>query len=424
MLDTLTRRTTRRVTARTAVLMWLAVAGPGLTVMLADTDAGSLITAAQSGATWGYSLLLVQIVLIPIVYVVQELTVRLGLVTGRGHGELIRERFGVGWAWLSVSTLVIACAGAIVTEMSGIAGVGLMWGVPKWVSTSAVVVFLVTMVSTGSYRRVERIAIGVGLFEAVFLVTMLLAGPDPNQVARGMVDMPLSNPNYMFLVAANIGAVVMPWMIFYHQSAVVDKGLTVKHLRIARWDTAIGAVVTQLVMVGMLVTVAATLWANSEGDASLDTVRDISSAITPHLGDLAGRVLFSLGMVGAALIAAIVASLTAAWGIGEVTGYKRSLEHSPREAPWFYMVFAVVIAVGAITVLSGVNLIQLNLYVQVMNALLLPTVLTFLYLLARRALPDRFRLAGTYRWVVLAIIAGTAGLGVYAAVIGIVGGGS
>ncbi|TQF69449.1 divalent metal cation transporter [Rhodococcus spelaei] len=392
--------------------------------MLADTDAGSLITAAQSGATWGYSLLLVQIVLIPIVYVVQELTVRLGLVTGRGHGELIRERFGVGWAWLSVSTLVIACAGAIVTEMSGIAGVGLMWGVPKWVSTSAVVVFLVTMVSTGSYRRVERIAIGVGLFEAVFLVTMLLAGPDPNQVARGMVDMPLSNPNYMFLVAANIGAVVMPWMIFYHQSAVVDKGLTVKHLRIARWDTAIGAVVTQLVMVGMLVTVAATLWANSEGDASLDTVRDISSAITPHLGDLAGRVLFSLGMVGAALIAAIVASLTAAWGIGEVTGYKRSLEHSPREAPWFYMVFAVVIAVGAITVLSGVNLIQLNLYVQVMNALLLPTVLTFLYLLARRALPDRFRLAGTYRWVVLAIIAGTAGLGVYAAVIGIVGGGS
>ncbi|MDG3014161.1 divalent metal cation transporter [Corynebacteriales bacterium D3-21] len=421
MLDTAPRRTPRRVTPKTALLMWLATAGPGLAVMLADTDAGSLITAAQSGATWGYSLLLAQLVLIPIVFVVQELTVRLGLVTGKGHGELIRERFGTGWAWLSVSTLVLACAGAIVTEMSGIAGVGMMWGLPKWVGTLAVVAFLAIMVVTGSYRRVERVAIAVGLFELVFLVTMFLAGPDPHQIVRGLATFPIGNSDYMFLIAANIGAVVMPWMIFYQQSAVVDKGLTVKHLRIARWDTAVGSVITQLVMVGMLVTVAATLWAHGQQNASLNTVQDISDAITPHLGDFAGRVLFSLGMVGASLIAAIVASLTAAWGLGEVTGYKRSLEHSPREAPWFYAVFFVVILAGAMIVLSGVNLIQLNLWVQVMNALLLPTVLTFLYLLARKALSGRFRLAGAYRWIVLAIIAATAGLGVYSAVMGILG---
>jgi Mn2+/Fe2+ NRAMP family transporter len=403
-------------------MMWLAVAGPGLVVMFADTDAGSLITSAQSGATWGYTLLSAQLILIPIVFIVQELTVRLGLVTGKGHGELIRERFGIGWAWLSVSTLVVACSGAIVTEMSGIAGVGEIWGIPRWMSAFVVVAFLVIMVVTGSYRRVERVAIALGLFEIAFLVTMVMADPHPAQVASGLASIPVTNTGYLFLVAANIGAVIMPWMIFYQQSAVIDKGLGPQHLRLARWDTVIGALITQLVMIGMLVTVAATLWAHHDHGVSLQTVQDISDAITRYIGPFAGRVLFSLGMVGAALIAAIVASLTAAWGIGEVTGYKRSLQHKPSEAPWFYVVFTVVVIAGALVVISGINLVQLNLYVQVMNALLLPIVLTFLYLLARKALPDRYRLAGGYRWVVLVVIAVTAGFGVYAAISGIVGG--
>ncbi|MBM9467516.1 divalent metal cation transporter [Nakamurella sp. YIM 132084] len=392
--------------------------------MLADTDAGSLITAAQSGAQWGYTLLSAQLILIPIVFVVQELTVRLGLVTGKGHGELIRDVFGRGWAWLSVSTLVVACAGAIVSEMSGIAGVGLMWGIPAPVSTGAVVLFLVLMVVTGSYRRVERVAIGIGLFELVFLVTMVMADPDPAQITDGLASFPIGDNRYQFLVAANIGAVVMPWMIFYQQSAVVEKGLGVDHLRMSRLDTGIGAVVTQLVMVAMLVTTAATLWADGEQSVDLDTVEQISDAITPHLGDTAGRVLFSLGMVGAALVAAIVASLTAAWGLGEVAGYRRTLEARPREAPWFSVVFGAVLAVGAVIVLSGVNLIDLNLFVQVMNALLLPVVLGFLYLLARRALPEPYSLRGWYGALIGVIIAATVLFGVYSAVGGIVGGGS
>lgn len=402
--------------------MWLAVAGPGLVVMLADTDAGSLITAAQSGATWGYGLLSVQIILIPVVFIVQELTVRLGLVTGMGHGELIRQRFGVGWAWVSISTLVIACAGAIVTEMSGIEGVGLLWGINPVVSVFAVAAFLIAIVLSGNYRRVERVALAFGLFELVFLVTMVMAGPRAAEVGHGLLTAPVTNPSYLFLVAANIGAVIMPWMVFYQQSAVVDKGLTVANLRSARWDTGIGAVITQLIMIGMLITVAATLWSHHQDGHGLTTVQQISEALTPYLGAFAGKVLFSLGMVGAALIAAIVASLTAAWGIGEVTGYKRSLENRPREAPWFYLVYIAVVSAGAVVVLSGVNLIQLNLSVQVMNALLLPIVLTFLYLLARRALPAPYRLAGRYRWVVLVVIVATAALGVYSAISGIFGG--
>jgi NRAMP (natural resistance-associated macrophage protein)-like metal ion transporter len=189
--------------------------GPGLVVMLADTDAGSLITAAQSGAVWGYQLLLAQLVLIPILYLAQELTVRLGIVTQRGHGELIRERFGRVWAWIAVSTLVVACAGAIVSEMAGITGVGHIWGIPGPVSVAAVVVFLMAVVVTGIYRRVERIAIAIGAFELVFLVVMIWSRPDPEQVAEGLVDIPLADPAYLYLLAANIGAVIMPWMIFF-----------------------------------------------------------------------------------------------------------------------------------------------------------------------------------------------------------------
>lgn len=403
---------------------WALVFGPGILVMLADTDAGSLITAAQSGAQWGYSLLLANLILIPIVFVVQELTVRLGILTGKGHGELIRDRFGKGWAWLSVCTLVVACAGAIVSEMSGITGVGLIWGIPEWASTSAVAIFLIIMVMTGSYRRVERVAIGIGLFELVFLVTMVMAQPDPQQIAEGLRNMPLGNSDYLFLVAANIGAVVMPWMIFYQQSAVVDKGLTVKDIKASRWDTAVGSVVTQLVMIAMLITCAATLWAQNESSVDLNTVEDISQAITPHLGEFGGQILFSLGMTGAALVAAIVASLTAAWGLGELTGYRRSLENTPREAPWFYLVYALVLIVGITIVVSGVNIVDLNLGIQVMNALLLPIVLGFLVALAFKALPDEYKLKGWYGWLISIVAILVAGLGVYSGIAGIIGGGS
>lgn len=402
---------------------WAVVFGPGILVMLADSDAGSLITAAQSGAQWGYSLLLAQVILIPIVFVVQELTIRLGIVTGKGHGELIRERFGRGWAWLSVSTLVVACAGAICSEMSGIAGVGLIWGIPEWASTGAVALFLIIVVLTGSYRKVERIAICIGLFELVFLVTMVMADPQPDQVAAGIRNMPFNNPDYLFLIAANIGAVVMPWMIFYQQSAVVDKGLTVHDIKASRWDTAIGSVVTQLVMMAMLITCAATLWAANQEAVDLDTVEDISLAITPYLGEFAGQVLFSLGITGAALVAAIVASLTGAWGLGELTGYRRTLEAKPREAPWFYIVYAAILLTGMGIVLSGVNIVDLNIGIQVMNALLLPIVLGFLVMLAFKALPPEHRLKGWYGVVIVVISVITAGLGVYAGIAGIFGGG-
>ena len=397
-------------------LKFLLTLGPGLVVMFADTDAGSIITAAQSGAVWGYKLLLLQVVLIPVVYMVQELAVRLGLVTGKGHGELIREHFGKGWAWVSVSTLVIACLGALVTEFAGIAGVGLLFGISPWISVGAIVTFLLIIAWTGSYRKIERIAILFGCFELAFAIVALMSHPDTGQIMNELAQIPWHQSGYIYLVVANVGAVIMPWMIFYHQSAVVDKGLDIEDMKASRRDTAFGAVITQLVMIAVLVAVAATIGKFHPG-ASLGTVQQVSSALTPFLGKTAGIMLFSLGMLGAAVVAVIVVSLATAWGVGEVSGYKRSLEHEPQEAPWFYLVYTGILILGAALVLSGINLVNLSIAVQVLNAMLLPIVLGFLYLLAARALPGRYRLKGTYSWVVGALVVVSSVFGVIAAII-------
>jgi len=405
----------RSVTGRRNRLYFLAMVGPGLVVMLADTDAGSVVTAAQSGAVWGYKLLLLQFVLVPILYMIQELTVRLGLVSGKGHGELIREHFGKGWAWLSVSTLLVASLGALVTEFAGVAGAGLLFGIPVWLSVGMMVVLLSLVAWTGSYLSVERIAILIGSFELAFLLVAWWAHPSPAAMLHGLTQIPWRQPGYLYLAAANVGAVIMPWMVFYQQSAVVDKGLKAGDLRMARRDTAWGAVITQLIMGGVLVATAATIGVSRPGEA-LGTVQQIADALTPFLGKTVGTVLFALGMVGAALVAAIVVSLAAAWGIGEVSGYRRSLEHNPRQAPWFYAIYTAGLVLGGLLVVSGVNLVNLSVAVQVMNALLLPIVLGFLYLLALKALPKPYRLHGVYAVVVGVVVAATSIFGVYAVV--------
>jgi Mn2+/Fe2+ NRAMP family transporter len=399
---------------------FLAVMGPGLVVMLADTDVGSIITAAQSGVQWGYRLLLLQLLLMPVLYIVQELTVRLGIFTGKGHGELIRNTFGPGWAWVSVSGLGVATIGALISEFSGVAGVGELFGVPRAASLGIVTVILLSIVLTGSYRRVERVAIALGLFELAFFVVAWRAHPQGAELASGLVHMPVKDSAYLYLVAANIGAVIMPWMIFYQQSAVADKKLRASHYRHAQWDTAFGSVITQAVMAAVLLAAAATIGKLHAGaaDASLNSIGDISKMLVPALGASIGRVVFGFGTIGAAMVAAIVVSLASAWGFGEVTGYRHSLEHHPLEAPWFYGIYALAVIGGAVVVDLVPNLVALNIAVQVMNALMLPLVLGFLVLLAFKALPAEHRLRGPYAWLVIVVSVFTAGLGVYGGITG------
>jgi Mn2+/Fe2+ NRAMP family transporter len=365
----------------------LAVWGPGLVVMLADTDAGSVITAAQSGAQWGYRMVLPQVILIPILYVVQEMTVRLGIVTGQGHGALIRARFGRGWAWVSAFTLFASAIGALLTEFAGIAGVGELFGVSRWLTIPVATAALLALMLTGSYRRVERIGIAVGAAELAFLVAMVMSGPHLNALMHGLGSIPLRDSSYLLLLAANVGAVIMPWMVFYQQGAVVDKRLAATTIRQSRRETAVGAVLTQT-----------TIGTHNPG-ASLNTVGEISGALTPYLGRVGAALVFGLGMLGAALVAAIVASLAGAWGLSEVFGWRHTLNERPdRSTAKFYITYALAHIVGAALVLASVDLVNLAIDVEVMNALLLPIVLGLLLVLEAKALPAQWRMRGLRKY--------------------------
>jgi len=390
----------------------IAVWGPGLLVMLADTDAGNVVTGAQAGATWGYRFLPLLLLLIPMLYMVQELTVRLGAFTGRGYGELVRERFGAGWAWLSLVGLAAAVIGSLVTEFTGVAGIGELYGLSRAVTLPMAVVALLAIVATGSYRRVERAAIFVGLFELAFFVVAGAAHPSLGDMARDALDPLPSDRNFLFMTAALIGAVFNPWMIFYQQSAIADKKLRPEDVGSARLDTAFGAVLTQCLTGAVLVAAAATL-SRTTGAAGIGSVGDISNALTPVLGQSFGRLVFSAGVLGASLVAAIVCSLALAWGVGEIAGYKHSLEYHPFAAKWFYGVYALGVVASAALVGLAPDLVWLNIAAQVLNALLLPLTIGFLVALAARALPEGARLKGPYFWVLTGVCALVIAVGVF-----------
>ena len=394
----------------------LAVWGPGVLVMLADTDVGNVVAAAQAGTRWGYRLLPLPLLLIPLLYMVQELTVRLGLfagpaATGQGFAATVRARCGMVWAWLALVALAVSTFGSIVTEFVGIAGVGEMYGVSRWQVLPLAALGLLSVILTGSYRRIERIAAVIGLFELSFLAVAYAAHPRATDVLHDIVRQPLADPSYLYLGAALVGATFNPWMIFYQSSAVAEKRLGAMHHAAARWDTAAGAMVTQVLTVAVLVAASATLGAH--GGSLLDGVGRISEALTPVLGDTLGRLAFGVGVSGAALVAAIVCSLGFAWGCGEIVGGAR-----PRR--WFVAAYVACILGGMAVVLFAPDLVWLTILTQVTNAVLLPVVVGLLVVIAARHLPPQRRLRGPYLWLVAGTAAVVSALGLLGAVAGAV----
>ena len=386
----------------------LWVVGPGLMVMLADTDAGSVITASQSGARWGFRLLALQVLLVPVLYLVMELTVRLGIGTGKGYAALVRERFGPRWAYVVVAALLVSVVGALVTEFAGIAGAGELYGIPRALTVPAAAGLLVLLVVTGGYRRVEVVGITLGLLELTFVGAAAFAHPSAHALVSGMTaGQPLGDRSYLGLVAANIGAVIMPWMLFYQQGAVVDKGLRPQHLRFARIDTAVGALLTQVVMAAVLVATAASL--DGRHGHSLSSVGQISAALAPLLGVATSKLVLALGMLGAAFVAGIVVSLAAAWAVSEAAGRPASVNARVSRAPLFYAIFVGAVALGAAAVLVSGSLVHLAIDVEILNALLLPLILGMLVALARTALPRPYRL-GRPRLLTVGFVSSAAAL--------------
>ena len=403
--------------------LWRRVAlaaGPGLIVMLANNDAGSVVTAAQSGATFGYRLLLFQFLVIPALYMIQELTIRLGLGTGLGFGELILNRYGRGWARLAVAVLALSCFGALVTQLSALAGLAAAFGAPIAPPVFAVVVLFAIVATVGGYLSVERVAILLGLFQVAFLIVAWRAGPDLTAMAAQLRQAPLGDPAYLYLLAANIGTSFMPWAIFYQQSATIDKGLRLEDLQGARIETFGGAVICQVLTAAVLIAGAASV-AGGAGGQSLSSIGDIAATFTHTLGANVGGLVYALGLLGAILVTSITVCLTVAWNFGEVAGFRHSLEHNPREAPWFYAAFVAMLAAGGAYVVSGVDPVKLSIAVGVANALLLPFVLLLLFLAAQSQLSGRLALNGVYRLVVGLLFAVVSALALYAGLVGTLG---
>ena len=389
-----------------------AVWGPGLLATLADTDVGNIVTAAQGGALWGYRFLVLILALIPLLYLVQELTVRLGIFTGRGLGELIRERYGVFWSWCSVFGLAIAAVGSLVTEFTGVAAVGEIYGLHRYVSLSMAAMALFAIVLLGSYRRIERIALMLGLFEVAFFGVAWMAHPDLATIQKHVIDLPITDHGFMYLAAALIGSAFNPWMIYYQQSAIADKRLQPEHYNAEKWDTAIGAILTQLLTAAVLITMAATLGSGASA-SSLNNIRDVSEALVPFLGESAAHLVFSLGVLGAAMVAAIVSALALGWSFAEAAGYHRAQEKPETESSWFYRIYAVCIIGSATLVGWSHDLIWLDITVQVINAFMLPILIVLLLSFTQTMLPPEQRLNGWYLRTVIGLATIVCCVGIY-----------
>jgi len=356
--------------------------------------------------------------LTPALFMAQELAGRLGLSTRQGLAQLVLNRLGRLPAVILLATLAVSCFGALVTELSGIAGVGELFGIPVWQSSAVAAAGLLAIVWTGSYRSMELIAIAVGMCELAFIVLAWLAHPSGHELLTQSVQVPLHDRSYLYLLAANLGTCVIPWAVFYQQSASIDKGLTRAHLTTMRVETLAGAILCQTVTAAVVIAAAAAFGHSGGAGQSFDKVGDIADAFASTVGPTAGRVVFAVGLSGGALVAAIVVCLTLAWSFGEVVGLRHSLSESPARAPWFYGAFTAVVVAGAAVVGSGLNLVQLAVAAGVLNAVLLPVVLGFLWHMARRELPAELRLRGAYAVAVGAVLLLTASVGFYAGVVG------
>jgi len=287
--------------------------------------------------------------------------------------------------------------------MSGVACIAEIWGFSRNVGTILSAILIVAVVYLCDYRQVENIGMIFGLCELVWVATMFVIPPDPEEVLRESMRFP-NNPEYALIVSANIGAVVMPWMIYFQQSAIVARRLRArKEYENERFQTFIGSGLTQLIMIGAMCTLAA---ATPGRGKDLNRVKDIRHALDPFLGAFCCKVLLSLAFVGSSLCAAFVVSLAAAWSITEAGGWEAAtaLDLRPSEAPCFYACFLLVVAIGVAVLASGVNIIALDVVVELVDGLLMPVAVTFLFLLATSdLLPEECRVSGIHK-IVCAIL--------------------
>jgi NRAMP (natural resistance-associated macrophage protein)-like metal ion transporter len=358
--------------------IYLLLAGPGIIVMVADNDAGGITTYTATGAKFGFNLIWFLILLGPIAYIVQEMTVRLGAVTKRGHAEAIFDAFGTFWGWFSLGDLLLVNWLTLITEFIGMTAAMAIFGVPPIITVVIVVLLLIFMVFQGRYWTWEKIVLLFCFLNLIYVPAAFFVNPSWGTVlGKGLIpNLPggFSGDLFFFLMA-NIGTTIAPWMVFFQQSSVVDKGMKEKDIPWGKFDTMVGAIFTIIVAVFCIVLAGTVLYGTN-----INSAAEAAKALMP-INQYAGTFL-AIGLFDAGLLGAVCISLASSWAFGEVWGWAHSLNNKVKEAPWFYALYLfILITAGIVVLIPNAPLVLITLFVQVIAVTLLPAALVFLIIL-------------------------------------------
>ncbi|HTZ11180.1 MAG TPA: Nramp family divalent metal transporter [Candidatus Margulisiibacteriota bacterium] len=361
------------------VFIFLAIMGPGIITGSVDNDAGGITTYSVAGAVYGYKLLWTLIPSFIILLVVQEMNARMGMVTGQGLADLIRENFGVKVTFFIFLGLIIADIGNTATEFAGVAGSMNVFGVSKYLSVPLVALAVWILVVKGNYKIAERIFLIFSFCLLSYILSALLSKPDWSAVGTAFLKpaMHLSS-DYLSMVLGIVGTTIAPWMQFYMQSAVIEKKLKIENYKFAFWDVVVGCVATVVVAFFIIVACAATL--NKNG-IIINEAKDAALSLKPFAGAFASE-LFAFGLFVASVFSATILPLATAFYVCEAFGFEAGINKKLREAPQFYTLFAFIIAISVtIILMPNAPLIGITIWTQVINAMLLPVVLISMILI-------------------------------------------
>ena len=371
----------RRAGTWRRVVAMLAILGPGLVAANAGNDAGGIATYASVGAKYGYQLLWMMVVITVSLIVVQEMAARMGAVTGKGLAELIREEYGVRWSLFATASVLVANLGICISEFVGIGAALDLAGVPFQVSVPVAAVAVWLLLVRGSYKVAERVFVAMTIPFFAYPIAAILAHPKWGDVGKAIVTPHFQlSSGYLFLFIATAGTTITPFMQLYVQSAVVERGIGTDELRAERVEVASGSIFANLVASFIIIATGATLYVH--GHRTVNDAADAARALKPFAGRFAEE-LFGVGLLGASLLAAAILPVTAAYVIAETFGFEKGMKHRPREAPVFVAVITVLIAIGTlVAIIPGIPVIKLLVAVQVVNGILLPVTLFFVWRLA------------------------------------------
>lgn len=361
------------------LLIFLSVMGPGIITSNVDNDAGGITTYSLAGSQFGYAFLWTLVPIIVALIVIQDMSARMGIVTGKGLSDLIRERFGVKATFYVLLALFLTNLGNIIAEFAGIASAFEIFSIKRQIAVPVAAIFIWLLVVKGNYRSVEKWFLAASAFYVSYIITGFMVKPEWGKVEGGLLNPKISfDPASLSMFIALIGTTIAPWMQFYLQSSIVEKNIKIKNYKFSRLDVILGSITVNVVVFFIIMVCAATLFKNG---IRIETAKDAALALQPLAGKYC-TLLFAFGLLNASLFAASILPLTTAYVICEGMGWEQGVNKKFSEAPQFYGLYTFLIAGGAITILSPrIPLIPIMFVSQVLNGILLPLILIFILMI-------------------------------------------